>query len=153
MTNLILLIHVVSVFFAYSPFMVEGDSMEPNLHSNQVFLIDKLQFKQDGLERGDVIVFSFDQEYFYVKRIIGLPGESVLLEDSEVKIKDETGKYQALEESYLPKEFSYGAERFFKVPENHYFVLGDNRSGSKDSRSFKDPYIDQNVIFGKYVYP
>ncbi len=153
MDNLFLLIWIYSVLTDHAPFMVEGNSMEPTLLSEQIFLIDKdLSVPQD-ISRGDVIVFSNGDDYFYVKRVIGMPGESLKLEDESVQIKDQDGVFRPFEEPYVKEVFDYGDERFFIVPENEYFVMGDNRGQSRDSRFFEDPYIDESMIYGKYIWP
>jgi signal peptidase I len=154
MTNFYLISKLIYLIFFISPFQVEGDSMQPNMHPGELFLIDQRENVRKYPERADVIVFSFGDEYYYVKRVIGMPGESVKLEGGNVYIKDSNGKYQLLKENYLSgKNFHYGDERIFKIPAGHYFVLGDNRDNSKDSRFFENPYIPAEDIFGKMVYP
>jgi signal peptidase I len=154
MSNLFFWIFIISALQNYSPFLVEGNSMLPNLQANEIILIDKQVERADGLQRGDIIVFSFDQNYFYVKRVIGLPGDSIEIKKNQVKLKNQDGQYRELNEPYLHGEvFNYGDERFFKVPQGKYFVMGDNRDSSKDSRYFVDPYVDRSMIYGKYVYP
>lgn len=147
---------LVSARIAFlSPFMVEGQSMEPTLHNGEVFIIENSQEELERLQRGDIVVFSFDGEYFYVKRVIALPGETLRIGGNVVEIKKTgDGNYKRLNEPYLMgKNVNYGDERFFIVPEGHYFVMGDNRLHSKDSRTFVDPYVSQENIYGKYVYP
>lgn len=154
MTNFYLISKFLYLIFFISPFQVEGDSMLPYMHPQELFLIDQREEVKFNPERADVIVFSFGDEFYYVKRVIGLPGESVKLQGNNVFIKDENGKYQLLKENYLlGKTFNYGDERIFKIPAGHYFVMGDNRDNSKDSRYFEDPYISSEEIYGKMVYP
>ncbi|MBD3270107.1 signal peptidase I [Candidatus Peregrinibacteria bacterium] len=150
MSNFYLIWMLVGLMINVTPYMVEGDSMYPNLETGDVFLIDQ---RLGEIERGDVIVFSYDDEYYYVKRVIGLPGETVKIEDEQVFIRNEEGRYESLNEPYLAQAFDYGDERFFKVPEGEYFVMGDNRDSSRDSRYFTDPYIGSNLISGKYIWP
>lgn len=154
--SIFLFILLVSVRIAFlSPFMVEGNSMEPTLHSGELFIIERSQEKLTDLRRGDIVVFSFDDEYFYVKRVIALPGETLRIGGDVVEIK-KTGEdvYKKLNEPYLMGDVvNYGDERFFIVPEGEYFVMGDNRLHSKDSRTFIDPYVSLENIYGKYVYP
>ncbi|MGL5830566.1 MAG: signal peptidase I [Candidatus Altimarinota bacterium] len=154
MTNFYLISHLLYLIFFISPFQVEGDSMLPYMHPGELFLIDQRDLVKANPARADVIVFSFGDEYYYVKRVIGLPGESVKLQENNVYIKDGSGKYQLLKENYLlGKSFNYGDERIFKIPAGHYFVMGDNRNNSKDSRFFEDPYISSEQIYGKMVFP
>jgi signal peptidase I len=152
MSNFFFILIVIARLAVVSPFMVEGESMLPTMHENDLFLIETNLQVADDLQRGDIVVFSFDDEYFYVKRVIGLPGETVKIEDSFVEIKrGET--YKKLNEPYLMGEsYDYGDERFFIVPEGEFFVMGDNRGHSKDSRTFKDPYISFEDIGGRQVY-
>lgn len=129
--------------------------MLPTLQDHQIFLIDKDFSQEGGLKRGDVIVFSFDGKYFYVKRVIGLPGETVKMGGSKIQIKTAGGVYQTLVEPYLlGKNFDYGDDRYFIVPAGQeYFVLGDNRPHSEDSRFFVYPFIKLKDIYGRYIYP
>ena len=140
----------------FSPFMVEGESMMPTLHQQELFLIDRkvVDTGDNALHRGDIVVFSFDNSFYYVKRVIGLPGEYLKINQDGVWIRGSDGSYQHLDEFYLGgKKFNYGDERFFMVPEKQYFVLGDNRDHSKDSRFFSPPYVSLSQIYGKYIYP
>ncbi|MCC6643169.1 signal peptidase I [Candidatus Peregrinibacteria bacterium] len=154
MTNFYLIWFIATKLIFWSPFLVEGQSMEPTLHDRELFVIDKQVFRDGELQRGDIVVFSFGDDYYYVKRVIGLPGETVRIGGSTVEIKQPGGEYQTLVEPYLTGEtVKYGDERFFIVPENEYFVLGDNRAHSKDSRSFSYPYVRAEQIYGKYLWP
>lgn len=154
MTNFFLIWLVATQLAFYSPFMVEGQSMEPNLHEKELFLIDRRVGVNSQFQRGEIIVFSFDQKYYYVKRIIGLPGETLRIRKNKVEVKKENGQFEALNEPYLlGGKFNYGDERYFIVPEGEYFVLGDNRDYSKDSRTFAYPYIKSGQIYGRYVFP
>ena len=159
MTNFVLINLLVHFALNYSPFQVDGLSMYPNLNNREIFLVDKNDFRKDGLKRGDIIVFKLNQlfdntNYYYVKRVIGLPGDNVKINKNGVYIKQGDEPYQLLNEPYLHNHhFNYGDERFFQVPEGSYFVLGDNRDASKDSRYFDYPYISLGQIMGKYVFP
>jgi len=156
MLSTLYLIWMIAVKLSlYSPFMVEGDSMLPTLPNQEIFLIDKsVENKPEDLKRGDIIVFSFDDKYYYVKRLIGLPGEYLKINAEGVWIKGSDGNFQLLNEFYLGgRKFKYGDERYFIVPEKQYFVLGDNRDHSKDSRYFEPPYVQLGQIYGKYIFP
>ena len=116
--------------------VVISPSMVPSLQVNQHLIINKVAYRFHEPERGDVIVFhpANGQKGDYIKRIIGLPGESVKIKDGVVYIHQPDGKVVPLEEPYI----AYRAERPFEgdvIPENEYFVLGDNRNNSDDSRS------------------
>ncbi len=137
-----------------SPFLVEGQSMDPTLHDRELFLIDRQIQGNHPLKRGDIVVFSFDDQYYYVKRVVGLPGETIKIKADQVMIKNQEGGYDVLAEPYLmAQHFNYGDERFFLVPSGEYLVFGDNRFHSKDSRTFVYPYVRLDQIYGRYIYP
>lgn len=127
---------VASAFkFLAQPFLVQGASMEPNFDDGDFLLVDEISYRFKNPERGDVIVFRAptEEKQYYIKRVIGLPGETVAVEDGEVFVNK-----SKLDESYLPEgtvtrtlqqsEFTLGA--------NQFFVLGDNRIVSFDSRNW-----------------
>jgi signal peptidase I len=127
-----ILIAILINLFLAQPTRVHGQSMEPNLHTDQRLVVEKVSYRLHGPRRGDVVVFSMPQqsEELLIKRVIGLPGEEVEIRDGQVFI-DGT----PLDEPYLSQETRgrYGPEI---VPPLHVFVLGDNRSFSNDSRAF-----------------
>jgi signal peptidase I len=133
--------------------MIEGESMEPAMHSGEIVMIDRQKLASaDTLKRGEIVVFSFDGQFYYVKRVIGLPGEKIRINKDGVAVKI-ADKYVFLSEPYLLAErFNYGDERYFQVPEKSYFVLGDNRDHSKDSRYFENPYVSLENIYGKLIW-
>lgn len=138
-------------YFLIQPFMVDGASMEPNFHNSDYLIIDEITYRFENPERGQVVVFKNPdntKEYF-IKRVIGLPGETVRIQDGKVFIKYvESDNFVEIKEDYLPKNLStMGVGDDIKVPENSYFVLGDNRSNSRDSRYFGP--IPENFITGK----
>lgn len=154
MMNFFLIWLVATKLVFLSPFMVEGQSMEPNLYNGEVFVIDRLVDRNGDLKRGEIVVFSFDGEYFYVKRVIGLPGETVRIGKEKIEIKNENADFKTLNEVYLlGGKYDYGDQRYFLVPEGEYFVLGDNRDNSKDSRTFSYPFVEVEKIYGRYMYP
>lgn len=135
----IILIAVVIIFGLQTvaqKFVIEGPSMKDTLHDEQQLLVNKLVYNFHEPERGDIIVFqppdSNGEEY--IKRIIGLPGEKVVIKDGTVFIYMPNGNVIPLDEPYI----SNPARNTFEgtvIPENSYFVLGDNRNNSSDSRS------------------
>lgn len=118
--------------FSVQRSVVEGSSMSPNLQDEQVLIVSKLAYKFGEPERGDIIIFPpphiLDADKDYIKRIIGMPGEEVEIINGDVFIN---GK--KLEEPYIEKH-SHDDMDAVTVPSGHYFVLGDNRSNSSDSR-------------------
>ncbi len=138
-TVAIIIIAVVIIFGLQTvaqKFVIEGPSMNYTLYDEQQLLVNKLVYRFHEPERGDIVVFqppnNNGQEY--IKRIIGLPGELVVIEDGAVFIHQADGTVIPLDEPYILEP----AKRYFEgaiIPENSYFVLGDNRNNSSDSRA------------------
>lgn len=128
---------------------IPSESMVPTLNVGDRLFVTRV-YNLEKLERGDIIVFySEEKDEDMIKRLIGLPGDEIVIKDGIVTVNGET-----LEEDYIGTADSYNGE--FKVPEGKYFFLGDNRYWSLDSRYWDDPYIDGSQIKGKAqikVYP
>ncbi len=123
-------------------FRIEGASMEPNLHDNEYVLIDKISYRLHTPERGDVIVFERQgNERDYIKRIIGLPGDTVQVAGGQVLVNG-----VALDEPYLNQTIHTDMPAR-QVEDGRYFVMGDNRNNSSDSRAFGS--IPLNDIVGR----
>src|SRR5882724_2160047 len=144
------LIAVLVILFLYRPVKVEGTSMMPNLLDQERLFINQFSYKfgLGKIERGDTVVFWFpeDTTKSYIKRVIGLPGDTVAVEDGWVWVN---GK--RLEENYVPKE--YRDDRPYSsrvVPQDQYFVLGDHRSSSNDSRAWG--FVERALSYGKAVF-
>lgn len=152
---LALSVFVLLYLFVAQPNEVKGNSMLPNFEDGQYLLTDKLSYQLGNPKRGDVVVFKApatepcaEDECEYIKRIIGLPGDRVMVRDNKVYLNGAT-----LAEAYLPSDFvtepdSYleeGVER--EVPAGEYLCLGDNRSHSRDGRAFGT--IGKDRIVGK----
>ncbi len=122
---------MINLFLAQAT-RVFGQSMEPNLHTNQRIVVEKLTYRLHTPERGDVVVLKLPQDSgeLLIKRIIALPGETVAIHGGKVWINGEP-----LDEPYLTQK-TVGEMPPRTVPEGHVFVLGDNRGFSNDSRSF-----------------
>jgi signal peptidase I len=143
-------IAVVIILFLYQPVKVEGTSMMPALEDQERIFINKFlyRFGFGEIERGDTVVFLFprDTSKSYIKRVIGVPGDEVEVIDGVVKLNG-----QVLPEPYVPEEFrdrmSVPAAR---VPEDCYFVMGDHRSSSNDSRNWG--VVPKRYIYGKAVF-
>ena len=135
--------------FLFKPFYVKGQSMEPSFLSSEYLIIDELSYRLREPVRGEVVVFKEplgSQKDFYLKRIIGLPGERVKLEDNTIIIyNEEHPKGFVLIEDYLTE--ATPGSKHVELGDDQYFVLGDNRDASFDSRRFGP--IKQNMIVGR----
>jgi signal peptidase I len=141
---------VFVIVFVYRPVKVEGTSMMPTLSDEERIFINQFTYKFGigDIERGDTIVFWYpwDHSKSYIKRVIGLPGDTVRIEDGQVYVNR-----RLLPEPYLPEEYrDHSSMERVQVPPNEYFVLGDHRSSSNDSRVWGT--VDRKLIFGKAVF-
>lgn len=145
-----LALFVIMYLFLFQPHQVKGNSMYPNFHDGEYLLTDKISYRLGEPKRGDVVIFRAprNEEYDYIKRIIGLPGEQVKIQKGKVFIDD-----QELNEAYLPETINtadgkfWGESQSIPLPENQYFVLGDNRDHSSDSRDWGS--VPRENIVGK----
>lgn len=139
-------------WFLFQPFVVTGDSMEPTFLDGDYLIIDEISYRFGEPARGEVVVLRFpnDPSQFFIKRVIGLPGERVVLEGGRVAVIDPAnGRRTNLEEEYLPPS----AQTFGNVDQtltaNQYFVLGDNRLSSSDSRIWGP--VERDLIVGRVL--
>ncbi len=146
-----LAIFVIIYLFLFQPHQVRGNSMYPNFHDADYLLTDKITYRLSTPKRDDVVIFVApkNEEYDYIKRVIALPGEKVsLTENDQVLVNN-----QILIEPYLPEGTQTYGGAFLEtgetvtVPEDQYFVLGDNRSHSSDSRDWG--FVPKENIIGK----
>ncbi|HEX9722519.1 MAG TPA: signal peptidase I [Candidatus Paceibacterota bacterium] len=123
--------------FVFQPFLVRGASMEPNFHNWDYLIVDEITYRLARPDRGDVIVFTYpnDPSQRYIKRIIGLPGETIKLEHGDITIAKGTERFVLDESRYLQGEETTGSISM-TLGQNEYFVMGDNRRYSSDSRSW-----------------
>lgn len=121
--------------FVAQPFVVEGESMSPTFDSGDYLVVDELSYRFTKPGRGDVIVFRFpgNESIFYIKRIVGLPGETVSIDRGRVSVTHEDGTVLELDEPYVIAEDATYTARTIVGP-GEYFVMGDNRPRSSDSR-------------------
>lgn len=132
-----LLVVIPVRFFIAQPFIVRGASMEPNFHDGQYLIIDELGYRFREPERGQVIVFRYpnDPSQFFIKRVIGLPGETVVIQSGKVEVRSAGGgKPVILPEGYLDSNVRTFPDSSVTLHDGEYFVLGDNRTQSSDSR-------------------
>jgi signal peptidase I len=136
------------IIFLYQPVKVEGTSMMPSLEDQERIFVNKFVYRLEPIERGDIVVFRYprDPSKSYIKRVIGMQGDDIRIDGGQVYVN---GK--ALDESYVPSE--YTDQRSYPdivVPPHCFFVLGDHRSMSNDSRDFGS--VNQSFIYGKAVF-
>ncbi|MFA6251701.1 MAG: signal peptidase I [Candidatus Paceibacterota bacterium] len=121
--------------FIVQPFVVSGDSMVPTFHDGEYLIVDELSYLIGNPERGEVIIFRYpnDTKRFFIKRIIGLPNEEIKIQGDQITvINKENPKGFQLTEPYISEKFDTTIS--LKTGDNEYFVLGDNRNRSSDSR-------------------
>ncbi|MGA7294985.1 MAG: signal peptidase I [Terriglobales bacterium] len=136
------------IVFLYQPVKVEGTSMMPGLEDQERIFVNKFVYHWEPIERGDIVVFRYprDTSKSYIKRVIGIAGDRIRIDNGQVYVNG-----HALDEDYVPSEYedtrSYGE---IVVPPNSFFVLGDHRSMSNDSRDFGP--VNERFIYGKAVF-
>ncbi len=139
---------VVSLFiilFLYQPVRVEGTSMLPRLEDQDRLFINKFAYRFEGIQRGDVVVFYYPHDHTksYIKRVIALPGDSLSIDRGTVSVNG-----VALNEPYVPEKYQDDRSLPSRVvPRGEYFVMGDHRSISSDSRDFGP--VPRDLIYGR----
>jgi signal peptidase I len=136
-------------YFLFQPFIVKGESMMPNFQSGNYLIVDEISYRFSEPERGDVVVLKYplDTTQKFIKRIIGLPGETIEIKNGKVSISKD-GKDIALnEKQYLSDSLNTSGDIKITLAENQYFVMGDNREFSYDSRVWG--ILPQKDIIGK----
>ena len=139
-------------YFIFQPFIVKGVSMEPTFHNGDYLIIDEFSYYFREPQRGEVIVFRYPENLSekFIKRIIGLPGEKIELRGSQIIIAGQSGEEIVLDESdYLTSSDLLG-DKEFVLGKGEYFVLGDNRSHSFDSRNWGS--LARGDIIGKVAF-
>ncbi len=155
--------------FVAQPFLVKGRSMDPTLHQSDYLIVDELSYHLRSPKRGEVIVFKFpgNPKEHFVKRVIGLPGDTLQIINGEVTVITKDGRTLKLDEPYV-KNRSYESLEDIIVPEGSLFVMGDNRAESYDSRNWRFlpiklttgralvrlyPFKKIDMFPGEYKYP
>lgn len=130
---------------------VPTGSMESTIMSGDRVIGSRLTYRFDDPERGDIAIFRFpdNEKIYYVKRIIGLPGETVDIVDGRVYID---GSAEPLDEPYLREPMIPEKPMHFEVPEDSYFMMGDNRNYSSDARRWKNTYVKREKIIAKVLF-
>ena len=139
---------VLIIVFLVQPVRVEGNSMLPRLHDSERVFVNKFLYRVSDIERGDIIVFWYpgNTSKSFIKRIIGLPGETLEIRSGLVSLDGKPYR-----EPYVPPAFEDRSDFGpVKIPDNHYFVMGDHRNTSNDSRSWGT--LSANLIFGKAIF-
>ncbi|MGA2966033.1 MAG: signal peptidase I [Terriglobales bacterium] len=136
------------IIFLYQPVKVEGTSMMPGLEDQERIFVNKFVYRWEPIQRGDIVVFRYprDPSKSYIKRVVGVAGDRIRIETGQVYVNGE-----ALDEDYIPTDYA-DARSYAEVvvPRNSYFVLGDHRTMSNDSRDFGP--VNERFIYGKAVF-
>lgn len=145
---------IVAALFIKYCLIINADvptgSMENTIMPGDRLIGNRLAYLKEGPQRGDIVVFHYpdNEKELFVKRVIGLPGESVHIEDAKVYIDG-----VELEEPYLKEEWTIATGTYdFEVPEDCYLMLGDNRNNSKDARYWENKYVNIDKILGKALF-
>ena len=140
--------------FIVCPFYVKGASMEPNFYDKEYLLIDEISYRFQAPQRGEVVVFRYPQDprEYFIKRIIGLPGETLKMDQGDIYLLDKsTNEWTKITETYLPstdQTFALDSKELTLGPDE-FFVLGDNRAHSRDSRFFGP--LNRRYIVGRVM--
>ncbi len=136
------------IIFLYQPVCVEGTSMLPMLEDQDRLFINKMAYRVGEIHRGDVVVFLYPRDHSksYIKRVIAVPGDDLRIDHGQVYVNG-----SQVDEKYVPKRFADDrSQPEMKVPGHEYFVMGDHRSISSDSRDFGP--VDEGLIYGKAAF-
>ena len=141
-------------YFIAQPFIVKGQSMEPSFEDREYLVIDELTYQFREPQRGEVVVFRYpnNPKEFFIKRIIGMPGETIVIKNGQILIKSgsEANEPFFLQEDYLPSDLKTFPEKEYVLDKVQYLVLGDNRRNSSDSRSWGP--LDKKFITGRAFF-
>ena len=153
-----IIVAAVVIAFFLTTFIIANSriptgSMEPTIMSHSRVIGSRLSYLADDPERGDVVIFHYPDDppgkTYFVKRVIGLPGETVDIVEGKVYID---GSETPLDEPYLAEPMEPEPPMHFEVPEGCYFMLGDNRNNSRDARYWKNTYVEKDKIIAKVLF-
>ncbi len=141
-------------YFLFQPFFVRGASMEPNFEDGEYLIIDEISYRFHEPKRGDTAIFKYpkDVSQYYIKRVIGLPNEIIRIENGKITIfnSENPGGF-ILDEPYLSEDNKFTSGNLeINLDENDYFVLGDNRQASSDSRRW-GPVPRQYIVSRAWI--
>lgn len=140
-------------YFLIQPFYVKGASMEPNFHNHEYLIINKIIYRLDNPQRGDVVVFKYPKSLndYFIKRVIGLPEERVKIIGTEITIYNKENPEGKIfdENKFLPEEYKVEKNVDITLEKNEYFVMGDNRGHSFDSSAEGFGPLKRKFIVGK----
>ena len=138
----------IRIFIA-QPFIVRGASMEPTFHDGEYLIVDEISLRFNELERGEVVIFRYpkDPKSFFIKRIIGLPRETIVIRDGRVYLSKSGEDLELIDEPYIGDEVFTMPDKAVVLGDDEYFVLGDNRPYSSDSRAWGP--LDLKYIIGR----
>ena len=143
----LILIYII-FYVVLLPTIIASGSMEPALMTGDIAVYNKMAYVSNNIERGDIVIFYSPEEKVYLgKRIIGLPNDKISFKDGYTVING----IRVDESLYIDDKIETNCIKTFKVPNDCYFVMGDNRENSFDSRFFENPYISRDLIKGKYI--
>lgn len=134
--------------FIAQPFVVNGESMYPTFNDKEYLIVDEISYIINGADRGDVVIFKYpkDTSRFFIKRIIGMPNEKISIEKGEITIFNEENKNGfKLDEPYINEKFE--TSETYITGDDEYFVMGDNRNRSSDSRIWG--ILPQKLMIGR----
>jgi signal peptidase I len=139
-------------YFLIQPFYVKGASMEPNFFDHEYLIIDELSYRLNEPVRGDIVVFKYpkDPKQFFIKRVIGMPEETVEIIDGKIRLytKDHPNGFFLDETGYIDGVFT-SSRQIVQLKKGEYYLMGDNRPASLDSRVFGP--VERDLIVGKVL--
>lgn len=138
-------------YFLFQPFFVKGESMEPNFKNGDYLIVDEITYRFREPKRGEVVVFKYPEDVSqrFIKRIIGLPGETVEIKDNKITITKDGKPFVLNEDKYLAPTLQTAGDEKVSLGKDEFFVLGDNRPYSYDSRRFG--VMPRNDLIGRVL--
>lgn len=144
---LFIIIALLLIQYVFSVTKVVGDSMNPTLKNDDILFLNKLKYRLGKVERGDIISLKYADTKYLIKRVIGLPGETIEIKNSTLYINNQKTEESYIDDTLVYKDFYLKDLGYEKIPEDMYLVLGDNRLNSLDSREIG--LIKKEDIIGK----